>query len=272
MDRKQKEEHDVIDEDLYEEFDDEELYELVEKERQKALAREKEEKKPGSKRPFPKWAFWLIALAMFFNVFALIPQTFSIPAIDFLITSAKLSVNDDIQAYKKAVVVIEAGESKGTGFAITSDGAILTNYHVVEGEDTVTVAFSEEGLFTADVVDTYPSIDLAVLKAEGDDFPFLDLADQTTFEPNEAINFIGNPLKFQGIANEGTIIDYVKLDDWEEKVLMIKAPVYRGNSGSPVINQAGKVIGVIFATLDRDDYGKVGLFIPIDLYYKYHKN
>lgn len=269
MDWKQKEKHDVIDEDLYEEFDDEELYELVEEARQKALAREKEEKKPGSKRPFPKWAFWLIAIAMFFNVFALIPQTFSIPAIDFLITSAKLSVNDDIQAYKKAVVVIETADSKGTGFAITSDGTILTNYHVVEGEDTVTVAFSEEGLFTADVVDTYPSIDLAVLKADGEGFPSLDLAEDPTYTPNEAINFIGNPLSFQGIANEGTIIDYVELEEWEEEVLMIKAPVYRGNSGSPIINQDGKVIGVIFATLDQESYGKVGLFIPIDLFYKY---
>jgi len=272
MEHKSKEEHDVIDEDLYEEFDDETLYELVEEERQKALAKAQEAKDPKSKskRRFPRWTFWLIAFAMFFNVFALIPQTFSIPAIDFLITSAKLSVNEDIKTYKKAVTVIETEDSKGTGFAITEDGIILTNYHVVEGEETVTVAFSDEGLFTADVVETYPSIDLAVLQADGDGFPFLDLAAETTFQPKEAVHFIGNPLKFHGIANEGTIIDYVQLSGWEEEVLMMKAPVYRGNSGSPVINHNGEVIGVVFATLDHEKHGKVGLIIPIDYFYKLH--
>ena len=48
---------------------------------------------------------------------------------------------------------------------------------------------------------------------------------------------------------------------------MIEAPVYRGNSGSPVLNHDGLVIGIVFATLNDDDYGKVGLFIPIDDYY-----
>lgn len=262
----------MIDEDLYEEFDDETLYALVEREREKALARAQETKGEKSKRPFPRWTFWLIAFAMLFNVIALIPQTFSVPAIDFLITSAKLSVNEDIKMYKKAVAVVETENSKGTGFTITEDGTILTNYHVIEGEESVTVAFSDEGLFTADVVETYPSIDLAVLQADGEGFPSLDLATKTTFRPNETIHFVGNPLKFHGIANEGTVIDYVKLDDWEEEVLMMKAPVYRGNSGSPVINHNGEVIGVVFATLDHEIHGKVGLFIPVDLFYTYRNS
>lgn len=49
---------------------------------------------------------------------------------------------------------------------------------------------------------------------------------------------------------------------------MLDAPVYRGNSGSPVINEAGKVIGIIFATTKDDEYGHVGLFVPIDLLQK----
>lgn len=108
---------------------------------------------------------------------------------------------------------------------------------------------------------------MAILETDEENLPHLTLADQTSFEPDEAISFIGNPLRFQGIANEGTIIDYTKLSDWDEKVVMIEAPVYRGNSGSPVINKDGEVIGVIFATLQHDEYGRVGLFIPIDYYY-----
>ena len=51
--------------------------------------------------------------------------------------------------------------------------------------------------------------------------------------------------------------------------MMIKAPVYRGNSGSPVLKHDGQVIGVVFATLEHETHGKVGLFIPIDTYYTY---
>ncbi|MFD1037615.1 S1C family serine protease [Virgibacillus byunsanensis] len=269
MDKKEQKNDDIIDDDLYEELDEEEMRDLVHQGRQQVLDRAKEEREPKPKRPFPKWAFWLIAFAMVFNIVALLPQTFSIPAIDFLITSAKLSTQDDIKAYKKSVVVVETEDGRGTGFSISSDGTILTNHHVIEGEDTVTVAFPDNGLFSADVVETHPSVDLAVLEVEEEGLPYLDLAEQTTFEQGEPINFIGNPLRFNGIANEGTIIDYTQLDSWDEHVLMIKAPVYRGNSGSPIINQDGKVIGVVFATLNHDSEGKVGLFVPIDYYYNY---
>jgi len=259
---------DIIDEDLYEEFDDEELYELVEEERQKALDKAKRRKEEGPKRVFPKWAFWLIAFAMLFNVFALLPQTFSIPAIDFLVKSTQLSAEDDIKQYKKAVVVIETEDSKGTGFAINSNGTILTNHHVVEGEDNVTVAFPDDGLHNGEVVATFPDVDLAIIETGGEDLPHLTLAEETTFTEDEEIYFIGNPLRFNGIANEGTIIGYTQLASWEQPVLMIEAPVYRGNSGSPIITEEGLVIGVIFATLEHDDHGKVGLFVPIDYFYE----
>lgn len=264
-----KKNHDVVDEDLYEEIDDEELIELVEAERKNALARAHEnavQKKP--KRPFPKWMFWLIAIMMVANVFAFFPKVISVPAIEFLITSSKLSLQDDIRGYKKAIVVIEAGESRGTGFSINENGTIITNHHVVEGEKSVTVAFPDEGLHSAKVVATYPSIDLAVLETEGESYPSLDLAKNATFNEGDPIYFIGNPLRFQGIANKGTIIEETLLSEWKKPVVMIDAPVYHGNSGSPVINQEGNVIGVVFATLDSQDHGKVGLFIPIEYFYE----
>lgn len=266
---------DVIDKDLYEDLDEEEWYEIVieaQREAQIRAQQERKRKEKEPKRPFPKWAFWLIAIAMFFNVFAFFPQTFSIPIIDFLKTSAKLSLNDDIATYKKSVVVIETEGGRGTGFSIAEDGTILTNYHVIEGYNNITVAYKDEGLFRAEVLNTFPEIDLAVITVDEENLPYLQLAGETTFTEEESVYFIGNPLRFRGIANEGTIIDYIRLRDWEDDVIMIEAPIYRGNSGSPIINDAGEVIGVVFATLQSKEHGKVGLFVPIDHYYSYSEN
>ncbi|WP_138420623.1 S1C family serine protease [Aquibacillus sediminis] len=256
---------DIIDEDLYEEIEDEELIEILKEERQKAYQKDKDEgNKP--KRPFPKWIFWVIALAMGINVIAVIPQTYSIPAIDFLITSAKLSTDPTIDEYQESVVVIESENSKGTGFSITSDGYIITNHHVIEDKRQLAVAYPEQGLFQAEVEASFPEVDLAVLKVDGEDFPYLELADETAFEKDDPIRFIGNPLRFNGIANEGTVIGYTDLKDWEQPVMMLQAPIYRGNSGSPVIDQNGEVIGVVFATLRHQQYGRVGLAVPIDYF------
>ncbi|SFG45940.1 Trypsin-like peptidase domain-containing protein [Halobacillus alkaliphilus] len=269
MNDREDDKRDIIDEDLYEEIDDEELYELVQEERQKAYERERlKEEELKSRRPFPKWIFWLIAIMMVTNIVAVLPNTFSIPAVDFLMTSAKLSSDEQVKQYKQSVVVVEAGQSKGTGFAIKEDGTILTNHHVIEGEKRISVAFPEQGLYQAEVVEQYPDVDLAVLKADGEDFPHLDLADQTAFEENDHVYFIGNPLRFTGIANQGTVIGYKNLSDWNQPVLMLDAPVYKGNSGSPVINESGEVIAVVFATLHDDVEGRVGLAVPIDYYYE----
>lgn len=267
MNNNDKNNDNIIDEDLYETLDEEELYELVQEERRKALEREKQrEGKP--KRKFPKWTFWIISIALLFNMVALLPQTFSIPAVDFLITSAKLSTQEDIQTYKKSVVVIETEKSKGTGFSVSEAGMIITNHHVIEGEDGVTVAFPEDGLFTGEVVEAYPSIDLAIIKTDGENLPFLKLSDRPQMEQGEEVHFIGNPLNFQGIANEGEVIGSTLLAEWSKEVYMLDAPVYRGNSGSPVINHIGEVTGVVFATTDDDTHGRVGLFVPIQYLYQ----
>lgn len=272
---KQEDDHDyaadVIDDDLYEEIDDEEMHELVQQARVEAWQRDRERKEANqSKRPFPKWAFWLIAIALVMNVFTFMPQKISIPAIDFLITSAKLSQDQTVKSYKESVVTIETGDSRGTGFSITSDGLILTNDHVVEGDQPITIGYPTKGLYDAEVVERFPEIDTAVLRVEGDDFPYLEVATDPDTEVDEHVYFIGNPLSFNGIANEGELIGYSNLSSWDDPVGMIRAPIYRGNSGSPIINDDGHVIGVVFATTKDDEYGKVGLFVPMDVIDSYY--
>src|SRR5699024_4249041 len=108
---------DIIDDDLVEEIDDEEMAEIVEEGRKKAYEREAYEKKHGKpKRRFPKWVFWLISLALAFNVVALLPQTLSIPAIEFLVNSNELSKQDDIKEYKKSITVLKQKKVKEQDF------------------------------------------------------------------------------------------------------------------------------------------------------------
>lgn len=265
-------EQDRMDEDLLEEFDEEELYEIVMKEKKKAIERAKAEENEVLKRRFPRWIFIVIAIMMTSYAFALFPQVISIPAIEFLQASTRLSQDEQVREYKKAVVVIETEDSKGTGFAISEEGTIVTNYHVIEGNETVRIAFPERGLFEGEIIASYPEIDLAVVEIDGDGFPYLDLDEKTSVEAGDYIQFIGNPLFFNGIANEGNILGMLQLSNWEREVMMIQAPVYRGNSGSPVINEEGKVIGVIFATINQEENGRVGLYVPIayfmEVYYK----
>lgn len=271
MDKKNEYAHDIIDKDLYEEIDEEQLLELIEEARKEAILKSEERRERKQKPPFPRWMFWLVAILLFFNIVAVLPQTFSIPAVEFLITSWKLSTNDDIKQYKLSVVVIETETSKGTGFSFNDQGDIITNYHVIEGEQTVTVAFPKLGLFSGEVVQTFPEVDLAVVSIQEEGMPHLNLANNFKEDYGSLIYFIGNPLRFNGIANKGTIIDWTYVHSKSEPVVMLDAPVYRGNSGSPVINDVGEVIGVIFATLDHGEFGRVGLFIPIDYFHERYK-
>src|SRR5690625_7436072 len=102
--------YDMIDEDLYEEFDDEEMYELVMQAQREAIERaEVARKNPKTKpkRPLPKWPFWLIAIAMAFTIVAALPQTLSIPAIKFLVKSATLSSEPERKKKRKYIIYME---------------------------------------------------------------------------------------------------------------------------------------------------------------------
>lgn len=254
-----------------EELTEEQFLELVLEEQEKALAKEREERIKRAqgiqlvkRKPFRiRVIAYIAAFALVINALALFLEVYSIPAVDFMKTSTTLSQQQPIQLAKEAIVEIRSEESKGTGFAVSEDGWIVTNAHVVEDAQAITVSFPSHGIFKGEVVAAFPHIDSALIKIDTTHAPFVSLSADPTYTSDAAITFIGNPLSFSGIANKGVLKEPVQLAGWNTTVYAIDAPVYKGNSGSPVFNEQMDVIGVVFATLDDQKLGHVGLFIPI---------
>jgi serine protease Do len=236
---------------------------------------EEEDREPQASRKWIKVTVAaLLAFVLLSNILAFWPQVYNLAAIKFLTKSHELSKNEDVQRYRQSVVVVSAGDSKGTGFNITADGTIITNHHVVDDEEQVLIRFPDGESHQADVIFSDSSIDIAILKinAEGLNLPKLEIDFNPLGKNNIPVYIIGNPLFFDYIANEGSIIGTTSIQDWDVPVLMIEAPIYKGNSGSPVINHEGKVIGVVFATTKVVHDGsskKVGLAVPVDYFEEY---
>lgn len=220
----------------------------------------------------------VLALVLIGNILAFWPQVYSLQAIQFLKKSAELSRNEDIRQYKQAVVVVKADNRKGTGFNIDPRGYIITNHHIVENDKNSIVSFANGETYPAEIVVSDPAIDITILKIKkGTNAPDLNLP-VLEVEPNDnadaglPIYIIGNPLFFKRIANVGSVMGMSLLQDWELPIMIIDAPVYKGNSGSPVINDKGKVIAVVFATtkiLVNNRKSKVGLAVPVSYLRKY---
>lgn len=212
-------------------------------------------KRRKRKRFFAKIISSLLVFAMLITTLGMWFDVFNLPAIEFVKVSNQLSNQSEVKKYKKSVVTLEWDGVKGTGFNIAPDGLIITNEHVVEKTNIINVHFSNGESFQGKVLAKRPDLDLAIVDIDGQKLPALPISPDMDWETRagEKILFIGNPLSFTQIANQGTLKGPVMLNGWEVPVMMIEAPIYKGNSGSPVINQDGHVIGVIFATLQNPE-------------------
>ena len=161
--------------------------------------------------------------------------------------------------------------STGSGVIVTRDGYILTNNHVVEDATTVEVSLGEDGrgAFTAKVVGTDPATDLAVLKIDGDSFPFAELGDSDALRIGEWVVAIGNPFDLNRTVTAGIVsakgrvqrqgqLANVQFQDF----IQTDAAINPGNSGGPLLNLRGQVVGINSAILSRSG-GSVGIGFSI---------
>jgi serine protease Do len=177
-------------------------------------------------------------------------------ALIILSTSAFARVSEIALKQKDAVVTIFAfgkeqeKDSLGSGFVVSKDGIVVTNYHVAKSciaEKATCIVKMESGAFfpVIAVVAVDEANDLALVRVKGKGLPTVRLAREHSGKLGEPVVVIGSPKGLETIVSDG-IVSAIRGDG---EVLQITAPISPGSSGSPVFNEKGEVIGVATSTL-----------------------
>jgi len=160
----------------------------------------------------------------------------------------------------------------GSGVIISPDGYIITNNHVVEGATDIKVTLSDRRMYSAKLIGTDPLTDLAVIKIDGTNFPNVPLGDSTQLRPGQTVLAFGNPLGFRFTVTRGIVSALNRPnpynDDPRKPGLYIQtdAAINQGNSGGPLVNARGEVIGInTFLISPTGGFSGMGFAIPTQI-------
>ena len=159
------------------------------------------------------------------------------------------------------------GEALGSGFIISQDGYVLTNNHVVEGAEKVTVKLTDGREFHAQVIGTDKTSDVAVLKIDASNLPTVKIGDPANSKVGEWVVAIGSPYGFDSTVTSGIISAKARQfsDDSPIPFIQTDVPVNPGNSGGPLFNLNGEVIGINSMIYSRTGgFQGLSFAIPID--------
>jgi len=157
----------------------------------------------------------------------------------------------------------------GSGFIYSDDGYILTNHHVVEDADEIVIKMADKREFIAELIGSDAASDIAVLKIESDErLPFLKLGESESVRPGQWVAAIGSPFNFEQTVTAGIVSAKGRSNRAQQYVPFIQTDVAinRGNSGGPLLNMDGEVIGINSWILSSSG-GYIGLSfsIPIEV-------
>lgn len=161
--------------------------------------------------------------------------------------------------------------SQASGFIVSPDGYILTNNHVVREGVSITVKLNDGKEFEGKVIGTDESTDVALVKIEASDLPYLKLGNSETLRVGQWVVAIGNPLGLQASLTVGVVsakgrsnLDIARIEDF----IQTDAAINRGNSGGPLLNLNSEVIGMntaIATNLSSGGYMGIGFAIPSNM-------
>lgn len=145
----------------------------------------------------------------------------------------------------------------GSGVVISADGYIVTNNHVVEGADKIEVTFNDKRKMTAEVVGRDPSTDIALIKVEGRNLPFLTFGNSDEVKVGEWVLAVGNPFNLTSTVTAGIVsakarnINILGNRSSIDSFIQTDAVINRGNSGGALVNTSGELIGINAAIASR---------------------
>ena len=152
--------------------------------------------------------------------------------------------------------------AQGTGFFISKNGAILTNYHVIRNGDRAIAEFPDGRTVAIDGVLAFNKTrDVAIIKAHGDNFRTLTLGNSDQLDVGDEVVAIGSPEGLESTVSNG-IVSAMRTLEEKGKVLQITAPISHGSSGGPLFNMAGEVVGITSSGIEEGE--NLNFAIPIN--------
>ncbi len=151
-------------------------------------------------------------------------------------------------------------QGQGSGVIVTHEGHVVTNYHVIRGQQQLQVTLHSQEVYPATLIGEDPLLDIAVLKIEGEgDFQPLKLGDSGQVRRGQLVFAVGNPFGLGETVTQGIISALERsLSDTQPGLIQTDAAINPGNSGGPLVNLQGEIIGINSAIYRPDDRVKSG--------------
>ena len=153
--------------------------------------------------------------------------------------------------------------AQGSGFLVTKDGRIVTNYHVIKDASSAIIKLPDGAFYEVEGVIVFDKArDLAVIKAHGQNFRVVTLGNSDRIQVGEEVVAIGSPLSLESTVSSGIVSGIRNIEDEGGKFLQVTAPISPGSSGGPLFNMAGEVVGI--TTLYLKDGENLNFAIPVN--------
>jgi len=159
----------------------------------------------------------------------------------------------------------------GSGVIISPDGYIVTNNHVIDGAVDIRVTMTDRRILPAKLIGADPLTDLAVIKIEGSNLPSVPLGDSTQLHPGQTVLAFGNPLGFRFTVTRGIVSALNRANPFGDRrapgqFIQTDAAINQGNSGGPLVNAHGEVVGInTFLISETGGFSGMGFAIPTQI-------